>query len=291
MVRFNDILRAEGIDPARTAVCLHTPRERALARLLPLFAETEPALFEAYQGAHSVTATRTLRKRDYMASFVRIESGTLVFVGVYRNRGARERPRAEIRTMPEIDRLIRDLGAYREFEDTAGPAWLWFDLELTGYLGAYRGRLQIAPRLTQAYMRLAEKLDAEVVALSRDSELSAAAPDWQSFIVTGPEMRLLPANWASRLREWRGVYLIVDETDGQRYVGSAYGADNLLARWRAHVANDRGTTARLRARDPANFRFSILQTVDPNLTAEDLIAIENSWKERLHTREFGLNEN
>ncbi|MBL4559231.1 MAG: hypothetical protein JKP98_25855 [Rhodobacteraceae bacterium] len=41
--------------------------------------------------------------------------------------------------------------------------------------------------------------------------------------MTGLELRALPASWAPVLREWRGVYLIVDQTDGARYVGSAYG--------------------------------------------------------------------
>jgi len=291
MIRLNDILRDEGIDPARTAVCLHTPKEPRLARLLPFLAEAEPVMLEVYQSTHSGPATNTLRGCDTMVSFVRIEGGTLALAGVFENRGDRLRPRAEIRAQPEIDRLIREFGALREFDATDAPDWPWFDLHRTDQLQGYRGRLQIAPPLTQAYMRRAHKLDAEIVALSRDSVFLPPAPDWRDFVVTGPEMRALPASWAARLREWRGIYLIVDETDGARYVGAAYGAENLLARWRAHVAGDQGITAGLRARDPAGFRFSILELLNPTLDPAEVIAVETSWKERLHTRQFGLNEN
>jgi hypothetical protein len=91
------------------------------------------------------------------------------------------------------------------------------------------------------------------------------------------------------LREWRGVYLIVDQTDGARYVGSAYGADNLLGRWRAHVQGDQGITAKLRARNPAHFHFAILERMAPDDPAEDVIAREMTWIARLDTRRHGLN--
>jgi len=99
----------------------------------------------------------------------------------------------------------------------------------------------------------------------------------------------LPQNWAARLREWRGVYLITDETDGARYVGSAYGQENLLGRWQAHVARDRGVTRDLARRDPVNFRFSILERVSPDMAADEVIALEHDWMDRLHTRRYGLN--
>ncbi len=40
----------------------------------------------------------------------------------------------------------------------------------------------------------------------------------------------------------------------------------------------------------ASFAFSILQRVSPEMDPADVIALEGSWKERLHTREHGLNE-
>jgi hypothetical protein len=39
------------------------------------------------------------------------------------------------------------------------------------------------------------------------------------------------------------------------------------------------------------FQFSVLERVSPDLPAEQVIELENTWKKRLGTREFGLNKN
>ena len=79
--------------------------------------------------------------------------------------------------------------------------------------------------------------------------------------------------------------------DRRGYVGSAYGSDNLLGRWRNYAASGHGGNKLLRKRDPNTFRFSILQRVDPDMDTDQIIQLENTWKDRLHTREFGLNVN
>ena len=43
--------------------------------------------------------------------------------------------------------------------------------------------------------------------------------------------------------------------------------------------------------DTTDLRFSILQRTSPDMEAHDVIALEASWKARLHTRETGLNRN
>jgi len=102
----------------------------------------------------------------------------------------------------------------------------------------------------------------------------------------------LPSRLKADLSQWRGIYYIFDETDGKGYVGSAYGADNLLGRWRNYAATGHGGNSLLRRRDPRRFRFSILQRVSPDMDADDVIQLEGKWKERLHTRApQGLNDN
>ena len=289
MFRFNDLLRANDILPEETAVLLHTPGERKLARVLPFLAQEEPEILEAFQSIHSVRATATLRNRAYMVSFVRIETGRLALAGVFRNLGCNDRACKEIAAIPEMRRVMDEFGANLELDDPAFATWPHFEFERLAVLTDYVGRVQIEPHLTPAYARLAERLDAEIVALSADSVLAAEAPEWREFIVSGREIRTLPRSWRSRLREWRGVYLIVDESDGARYLGSAYGQDNLWGRWSEHVVRDRGVTKKLRSRDPAGFRFSVLERVSPDMLPEDVIALEHTWMDRLHTREFGLN--
>jgi hypothetical protein len=289
MFRLNNLLRSSGIDPQRTVILLHTPGERKLARLLPFLAAEEPLVLEAYQSVHSRPATATMRQRDTIISFIRTETGRLALAGVFANRGVADRPTSELRAIPHMRRVIDEFGANSVLDDPTIKTWPYFTLVRLPQLSEYVGRLQIAPRLTQTYARLAEKLDAEIVELAAESVFVPPAPNWREFIVTGPEVRSLPRSWQVLLKEWRGIYLITDEADGQRYVGAAYGQENLLGRWIAHVAKDKGVTVQLRLRDPLSFRFSIIERVSPDMPAEDVIRLERTWMERLDTIQYGLN--
>ena len=77
----------------------------------------------------------------------------------------------------------------------------------------------------------------------------------------------------------------------RQVAGSAYGNDNIYGRWRAYASNGHGGNVGLKNRAGNSMRFSILQRVSPDMEPADVIARENSWKIRLHTREFGLNRN
>ena len=80
-------------------------------------------------------------------------------------------------------------------------------------------------------------------------------------------------------------------SNSKGYVGSAYGQENLLNRWLNYAVTGHGGNKQLRSRSPENFRFSILQRVSPDMDPDQVIQLEASWKERLHTRTFGLNDN
>ena len=117
-------------------------------------------------------------------------------------------------------------------------------------------------------------------------------PEWDTIELTSKELGVLPTRWKSALSHWRGIYYIFDTSDGKGYVGSAYGKDNLLGRWLNYASSGHGGNRLLRGRDPANFRFTILQRVSPDMEADEVIRLESSWKQRLHTRKpFGLNDN
>ena len=101
---------------------------------------------------------------------------------------------------------------------------------------------------------------------------------------------MLPTRWRAVLSQWRGIYLIFDQSDGKGYVG--YGTDNILGRWLTYAASGHGGNRLLRQRDPRHFRFTIIQRVSPDMDPDEIILLEGTWKERLHTRApCGLNEN
>ena len=117
-------------------------------------------------------------------------------------------------------------------------------------------------------------------------------PEWNDIELTWADLGVLPAQWESALSHWRGIYYIFDISETKGCVGSAYGKDNLLGRWLNYAARGHGGNVLLRLRDPGNFRFTILQRVSPDMEAADVIGLESSWKQRLHTRQpYGLNDN
>ena len=113
---------------------------------------------------------------------------------------------------------------------------------------------------------------------------------WDKLSLTWEELKVLPTRSKAKLAEWRGIYFILDKSDGKAYVGSAYGKDNILGRWLEYAASGHGGNTKLKQRAPQNFIFTILQRTSPDMDGDDVIRLENSWMDRLHTREFGLND-
>lgn len=291
-MRFNLALLEVGIRPEDAAIILHTTNLPKLRKVLPWLVERRPDLFDAYQSVHSDPATATLRKRTYAASFVPYRDRTMIFVGLYRVVEARDMVTAEIYADPRFAELERDFGASDTGPDVnkrARSHQVRFTLDLMPQLAELRGRLTILSPQGRTYARLAERLDPAIAAIYPEPVFAPPFPAWRDLVLTCSELRLLPESWRQRLAEWRGVYMILDASDGGRYVGSAYGGENLAGRWKAHVSGELGVTAELGKRDVANFRFSILERVSPDMPPDEVIALESSWKRRLHTLEFGLN--
>ncbi len=98
-------------------------------------------------------------------------------------------------------------------------------------------------------------------------------------------------SWVNTLSSVNGVYLITDTSSGKMYVGSAYGENGIYGRWSTYAATGHGGNQELKSLDPASFVFSILEIAPGTMSADEVIARENRWKERLFTRAFGLNKN
>lgn len=200
------------------------------------------------------------------------------------------RTHADIMDEPEVQWLYRSFGAFDDMAEASPErTHRWFHLVSDDRLVDLQGRLLIAARLTQNYIRLAENLDAPVLAIHETGAFDAPPPDWREMQLSAAVIQELPQGWAARLREWRGIYLITDTVDGARYVGSAYGADNLLGRWQQHVAGARGVTVGLATRASNGFRFSILERLSPDMEPEEVVRREHTWIRRLDTVAHGLN--
>jgi len=94
-----------------------------------------------------------------------------------------------------------------------------------------------------------------------------------------------------------GIYLILDTTDGQQYIGSAYGKEGIWSRWSYYVQTKHGGNKiliDLMSNYPERykkFQFSILNVLPNSSLREQVMQLEQVTKEKLGTRAFGLNSN
>lgn len=288
----NDLFHLQGVSPEDVSLIFHMTQAQPFRDMLPYLARERRDLLDAYQAVHSDRAAASLKKRPLAATFLPLRGDRMLFEGLYRVSSFAQRTTKEIYANPayaEIEQVYGDVATAPARNIAQRLSQDFFDLEPLPEMSDLRGRLVVPAPAGRTYVRLAENLNAPVLGLFEESKFVAPPPDWDRFIVKSGLLRSLPSEWSERLRGWRGVYLIVDQTDGARYVGSAYGRDNLWGRWIEHTRQEQGATKELKFRDPANFRFSILQLISPTATVEETVACENSWKQRLDTIANGLN--
>jgi hypothetical protein len=263
-----------------------------MRRALPWLASERPSVYNAYQSTHGPRTEAAMAKADYVASFIGHHPGRAVFVGLYQNTGSRPVTQAQCRADPDYDALFTyGMSPW----EVAGPAQtvLRFELLPLDMLKERAGRLVIGwPKPELAWYRWADRNSFPILAIVEDSLFSPPMPAWQEIVISWRELQVLPQAWRAALAHWRGIYLIYDCIDGKKYVGSACGSENIYGRWLNYAGSGHGGNKLLLMRDPVGFQFSILQRVSPDLPADEVIAIEASWKSRLHTyHPDGLNAN
>ncbi len=294
-MNLNDLLESKGINPEHVLVLRHRPREPELRKVLPWLAAEKPEVFNAYQqtqGERVQKAMDGLSGYGYVASFIGHEPGKALFIGLYSIETSKPLTLDEYWQVPAYVEM-KTFGMKGWTGDDQRTSILWFDLGLTDFYASWKGKLIIEwPGREVSWMRRSHKNDMPILSILEESALDAVMPEWDELVLSWEELGVLPSRWKSVLAQWRGVYYIFDASDGKGYVGSAYGEDNLCQRWLEYAASGHGENRLLKRRDPRNFRFSILQRVSPDMEARDIILLESSWKERLHTRDpHGLNKN
>lgn len=224
-------------------------------------------------------------ERNYILSFCEInKNGEWLFVGIYKSSGVKEIIKDK-NTGKELN--IYDTELIEEGKEFIGKLVVGFDLKEESPSAA-----------RQRYRYLESLLDKmEVLELKRE-KVKVEFPGYDNVNVTWRELKSLietPA-WKTALENQKAVYLIVDTKTGKKYVGSAYGDNMLLGRWRNYIANGHGGNKLLKPLDfeyiKENFKYSILEIFKSSVDDEIIINRESFWKEVLLTRtEFGYNDN
>ncbi len=275
-LRFNALLHQAGIDPATVRLLRHQDARSAKGRTpYALWRDDRPA-FETYQEGQSFS-NRAKLKGDYWASFVVSPGGETLLAGFYQARyaGVNAEPR---------------LWPHAEGVNAAGTCDV-YALTLDERLNDLAGRLVIAwGDAERAWIQRADNQDKTVLQV-REAFREADFPGFVRFLSPLSKVEGLPAAWIAALSASRGVYLLTCPKTREQYVGSASGAGGFHARWMAYVRDGHGGNVGLKSRDPSDYQVSILEVAGSAATPEDVLAMEALWKQKLQSREMGLNKN
>jgi hypothetical protein len=271
VLTFNNLLVLGGVDTGQVRLVRHQDNRLRPGRLYEVW-RNDRQRFETYQSTQSKDRFPV---GGLLASFVVTEARKTVFVGLYRVRGVDSLPTGSVDVL---------LG-----HDTSGHCT--YDLRLLDEMADYRDRLVIewGPGV-RTWVQRAEGKAKPVVEIAQQYE--PRFPGFREFARRIDDVPTLPNGWQQVLRSVKGVYLLVDVESGQQYVGSAKGTDSLLGRWLTYAEDGHGGNIALKAAARAGrrtYEVSVLEVVDENTPDMTIEQIESYWKNKLLSREFGLN--
>lgn len=154
------------------------------------------------------------------------------------------------------------------------------------------------------YENLQEQLGPEIYELSPATKLGVF-PGYNNVRLTHSDLQFIVGSeapeWKHHLSSVKGVYCITDTSNGQLYIGSAYGDnDGIWGRWKnyGNVKNLTGGNKTFEEiKDNGadhiidNFTYSIIEIFDMRTEDSHIIKREEYWKKVFQSVRFGMNNN
>ncbi len=271
MLTFKGLLETAGIDPQDVRLARHQDRR---VQLTPWHLwRSDIERFELYQ---RIQRLKKFDKASYVASFVVTPDGRTLFVGLY-----------------SVDSLgIAPKGAKCPLRGIPVADFRLYEMTRCDVLGVYAGRLVVDWGLGhRSWVQHAHRQPKPIVELAAQEQIDPPFPGFLYFQESLSSIEALPRGWREALASVRGVYLLTDPKTGENYVGSATGDHGFLARWFEYAATGHGGNVRMKAREAADYTVTILEVASSIATVDEINNREALWKEKLGTRELGLNAN
>jgi hypothetical protein len=277
-----DILKLAGFDSTLPTKLVRHQDRRFPAQELRQHGWLE--FYQSYQGKPKFHGAKQV------VSFYGLSGTRSGFYGVYKVHGHRSATEGPILT------------SCKWSQDWHGSSQFFYDLERDQQFDDLRDRLIIdwGPGALSWVQNLSNKPVLEILAPGRKLPPFV---DYLEFSLTYAELKDLFGNEEAH-RDWRiplsavaGVYLILAESSGELYIGSAYGESGIWGRWRNYAATGDGGNIQLRELIGANidyperFRFSVLQILPKTMARDEVFQRETLYKQKFGTRANGLNSN
>lgn len=219
LLHFSDILEKAGLDPAKVKLIRHSLGDKDFSKCY----YSEPQMVWEYTRIQKPGFSKGY---DYWCVFVSGEGTTARLFACYKVNGA-------VSATPDLEPVGFPL------EGRFEGKYDYFDLEPVDNLKEYEHRLVI--EWGRAALSWHQKGTTEKDILAIDSPVKKPFIGYDKVVLTYAELKEVVENrdvyelWQAALSAVNAVYLIVDTKSGQQYVGSAYGKDGLLGRWRIYV--------------------------------------------------------
>jgi len=273
MIGLNTLLKNAGIDPAKTRLVRHQDTSSAARHRTPydLWAAND-GRFELYQ---RIQGKERFRDALSIASFVATPWNETLFVGAYTVKGVGRAPAGTIDPI-----AARDMAGH-----------YFYDLESVKSLQDYAGRVIIEwGPAARIWIQWAHKRDRPIIEIRREA-FERPFPGFSSFSWRIKDLASVPRSWRETLSSVSGVYVLVCQSTGRKYVGSADSEGGFWSRWEAYARNGHGGNAGLKLDPEKDYRVSILEVASSFTTRNEIQALEARWKDKLETRKFGFNRN
>ncbi len=270
MIRFNALLRNEGIDPAHVKLVRHQDTRYPERQTPYQLWKRKDGRFDLYQRLQS---RPVFKKAKFLASFVGTPLDETLFVGFYEIRGVGRAPRGLID--PISEKKVAGLYLYQ--------------MRKSPKLADYSGRLAIEwGEGYRSWVQRARKQDKAVVEILRVED-EPPFPGFLDFAVKLSSLASVPRTWREVLSSVSGVYVLIHPDNGRPYVGSAQGSDGFWGRWEQYVASGHGGNKRMKEVRPADYQVTILEVASSSASPKEIVEMEERWKRKLLSRKFGLN--
>jgi len=226
--------------------------------------------YEYYQ---SIQSRPVFKPGDIVASFAVNPQKETVFVGLFDVESSRE-------VLDAICPIRGKRGVVNEYQ-----------MPRKQELSEYEGRVVIdwGPGL-RSWVQKADTQNKKILEIRREFK-EPDFPGFRKLCVDINNLDTIPEQWKSVLASVNGIYLLTCNRTGKQYVGSAYGDRGIWGRWLEYHLTGNGGNVELCQMKELDFRATVLEVINPSARPEDVVSLENDWKEKLMIRTFGLNRN
>lgn len=270
MISFNHLLQSSGIDLGRARLVRHQDN-RAPAGKSPygLWVAAD-GRFDMYQ---RIQRKDRFKGAEWVVSFVATPLDETLFTGVYRALGTGLVPSG----------TADPLGGH----DVSG--FFLYELEHAEALQEYTGRIVIdwGPAF-RAWVQRADRQNKAILEIRRTA-IEPPFPGFTAFSWRIRELSSIPPSWRGALSAVGGVYLLACCSTGRQYIGSASGVGGFWARWEDYFRTGHGGNEGMKLAPETDYQVSILEFASSSLSRDEIIRMEERWKDKLLTRTFGLN--